>query len=79
MAVFLAVVMCLQMSEMSIFAVEAYNQASQIDLTVPELLKDGNNYFFIPQSGYSVGKKARISCIFLYSGPETSTVMRMLP
>ena len=59
MSVFLSIVMCLQMSELSIFAMETYDPALQIDLSVPVELQDGNNYFFIGKSGYTIGEKSR--------------------
>ena len=49
LAVVLSAVLCLQMSELSIFAASAvgFDPTAEINLTVPESLQDGNNYYFI--------------------------------
>ncbi len=60
-AVFLAIMMCLQMSDLSIaFATDAggFDPESQIDLTVPESLQDGGNYFFIRETDFSISEKS---------------------
>ena len=40
-------------------AIDHWNDpTAEISLTVPELLQDGSNYFFIPESGYTIGEKS---------------------
>ena len=58
MAVFLVIAMCLPMPGMNVFAMEANDLAAGINLIVPEELQDGNNYFFIRESGQMISEKS---------------------
>ena len=61
LAVLLSTVLCLQMSELSIaFATDegGFDPESQINLIVPEILQDGNNYFFIREANFSISEKS---------------------
>ena len=60
-AMLLALIMLLQTSEAGIVcAAEALNQAlnpaEQIELTVPEALRDGKSYFFIREEAYNINE-----------------------
>ena len=58
LAVVLSAILCLQMSEFSLAlaASEGLDPASQ---SVPEELQDGNNYFFIKQSTWTISEKSK--------------------
>ena len=62
-AMVLALLMLIQAGEYGIaWAVEevdkAVNPAEHIEITVPERFKDGENWFFIPESGYMTSEKS---------------------
>ena len=63
MAGLLALLMLIQTADSGIaYAVgeleKALNPAEQIELTVPERFQDGNNWFFIPEQGYTASEKS---------------------
>ena len=62
-AMVLALLMLIQAGEYGIaWAVEevdkAVNPAEHIEITVPERFKDGDNWFFVPESAYSISEKS---------------------
>ena len=64
MAGLLAVLMLIQTADSGIaYAVseldKALNPAEQIELTVPEAFRDGNNWFFIATPDYAIGEKSK--------------------
>ena len=59
LATCLSIILCLQMFDLGIaFAANAPDPTAGINLIVPEELQDGNNYFFIRESGQMISEKS---------------------